>query len=81
MTRKHHLFTFITAFCLISGFGISQTTQLKAAYCPTTVASMGTNIRCDGVAGAEGYRFEVWSQTLMHSMKSHLQHLANVIND
>jgi len=68
MTRKYHLFTFITAFCLISGVGRSQTTQLKSAFCPTTVASMGTNIRCDGVSGAEGYRFEVWSQTLLDSI-------------
>ena len=68
MIRNLNLFTFAAAFCLFSGIGISQTTQLKASFCPTTVASMGTNIRCDGVSGAEGYRFEVWDQTQLDSL-------------
>ncbi len=68
MNRFLSTLSCLAAFCLISGLNIAQTTQLKSSFCPTTVASMGTNIRCDGVSGAEGYRFEVWSQTQLDSI-------------
>ena len=49
----------------------SQLTQLQSAFCPTTVPSLGTNIRCNGVAGAEGYRFEIWNQAQDDSLKTY----------
>ena len=60
---------FLILFSVTSVF--SQTTQLKAAFCPTTVPSLGTNIRCNGVSGAEGYRFEIWDQTQSDSIKTY----------
>ena len=64
---------FFTAILILTTManGFSQTTQLKAAFCPTTVSSLGTNIRCNGVAGAEGYRFEIWDQTQSDSIKTY----------
>ena len=61
----------LLATLLISISSHSQTTQLQAAFCPTTVASMGTNIRCDGAAGAEGYRFEIWDEAESDSLTTY----------
>ena len=49
----------------------SQTTQLKAAFCPATLSSLGTNMTCNGVEGAEGYRFEIWNQAQDDSIKTY----------
>ena len=53
MFFKYTLSVCLIFAAMLPSFG--QLTQLKPAFCPTTVPSLGTNIRCNGVAGAEGY--------------------------
>ena len=69
MFLKNLTALFLLLFSVGSVF--SQTTQLKAAFCPTTVPSLGTNIRCAGISGAEGYRFEIWDQAQSDSIKTY----------
>lgn len=58
-TSSPFISIFLFIFWMIGSEYCAQTTQLSSSFCPSTVASMGSNITCIGVTGAIGYRFEV----------------------